>query len=201
MNRLMIGGLGVIALVAAACGSGDEPQQEVIAPQAQEYADGGEQHELIAHVPQEEQVVEQQVIEEPEPEPQVRFEDIEPAVPFGTRARAQDSDNYSDKYLFRWMWLTGDFNGSGSLLVGCQKLADALLWADTDSTIEALPNLKWCFETLTRESRAARGQVYRVALMSWPGISYEPTLARVDLLIGDIKAIITEAREALKESR
>ena len=159
--------VAIVAIVALACGSASEPQ--IIEQVAQQQQQKTQQVTPVAQpespAPTQAQQEEQQTVAatqeaEQQTTPQVQFSEIEPVAPPGTRTAPTKTNNPIDRYLFRWMWLTGEFNQGGSLFVGCRRVADDLLWSDTADEIAALPALKWCHETLTREIRTARGQLY-----------------------------------------
>ncbi len=188
----------------------EQPEPAVAEQDAQGEQQAAEQPEPA--VAEQDAQGEQQAAEQPEPavaeqdaqgeqqateQPKVEFADIEPAAPVGVRTSPVKSDHPIDKYLFRWTWLTGDFNGGGNLYDGCQRVTDSLLWSDSAGKVAALPQLKWCFENLTREIRAARDQLYQAALTAYPGITYNATMDLVDALIEDVKQNIEEARSSL----
>lgn len=196
--------VAIVAIVALACGSASEPQ--IIEQVAQQQQQKTQQVTPVAQpespAPTQAQQEEQQTVAatqeaEQQTTPQVQFSEIEPVAPPGTRTAPTKTNNPIDRYLFRWMWLTGEFNQGGSLFVGCRRVADDLLWSDTADEIAALPALKWCHETLTREIRTARGQLYRVALSAYPGINFDATLAVGDILLDDIRQIVEKIRESL----
>ena len=192
LKTLMIAALlaALAGSIALACSSDAEPavaEQDAQGEQQQ----AAEQPEPA--VAEQDAQGEQQAAEQPK----VEFADIEPAAPVGVRTSPVKSDHPIDKYLFRWMWLTGDFNGGGNLYDGCQRVTDSLLWSDSADKVAALPQLKWCFENLTREIRAARDQLYQAALTAYPGITYNATMNLVDALIEDVKQNIEEARSSL----